>query len=139
MKPRWHLVACWLLAGLLAWAGAAKAINPTSFAESIMGFHLVSWPVAVGMAYYLPWLELTTAAGLVVGRWRVGALIVATGLFTGFAVLWTITWVRGVDVTCGCFGGSGHDPVSWSFARAIALAGLTGWLLFNTARCGRNS
>lgn len=126
MKTRWRHGVRWLLAGVLVWAGALKALDPTAFAESIMGFNVVSWPVAVMSALYLPWLELATGVGLVVPRWRDGAALMAAVLFTLFTLLWAITWMRGIDVACGCFGaGAGAGVgVVWSFWRALGLAAL---------------
>jgi hypothetical protein len=82
------------------------------------------------LAFYLPWLELIVACGVCVPRWRMGALVIATALFTAFAGIWAVTWWRGIDVACGCFGGSGDTPVGWSLARGLALAGLAWGLLF---------
>jgi len=126
----------WLLAGVLVWAGVMKTLNPAAYAESIIGFRLVPWPVAVLVALYLPWLELVVAMGLLVPRWREGALWIATGLFTGFALLWAVTWARGIDASCGCFGGSGNGSAAWPLVRAILLAAVAGALLAKESTSG---
>ncbi len=130
MTRRWLTVLCWVLSGLLVWAGIVKALNPAAFAENIMGFRLVPWSIAVGLALYLPWLELMTALALLLPRWRAGALLITAMLFTGFALLWAITWGRGIDVTCGCFGGGGSSSAIWSLARAVVLAA-GAWFLWS--------
>ena len=126
MTLKMHPPLCWSLAGLLVWAGAAKALNPQLFAENIMGYRLVSWPVAAGLALYLPWLELIVATALCVPRWRSGALLLASVLFTAFTVILATTWWRGIDVTCGCFGEAGRVTIGWAFWRAVLLAAV-GW------------
>ncbi|CAM2981887.1 MauE/DoxX family redox-associated membrane protein [Rariglobus hedericola] len=122
MKRIIHLILCAMIGGVLAWAGAIKVLNPAAFAESIMGFNLVPWPVAVGLSHYLPWLELTVAVALWISGSRVGALMVSALLFTGFSMILAITWWRGIDVTCGCFGTSTQTTVAWACLRAALLA-----------------
>lgn len=127
MKERFYQGMVWALAAVLIWAGGAKALAPAEMAEGIANFRLVSWPVAVGAAYYLPWLELLTGLAMLVPRWCAGAIGVAAVLFTSFAILWAVTWARGIDVTCGCFGGGGGAGPTWGFVRALAL-GVAAWI-----------
>ncbi len=127
------LCVCLALAALLGWSGAAKALDPAAFAEAILGFRLVPHPVAVALALYLPWLELFVAAALLVPRWRAGALWVAAVLLALFALLWAVTWLRGLDVSCGCFGGQGRSSAAWSLARAALLAAASWFALFLSA------
>lgn len=127
MKVRWLTLLCWLLAGVLMWAGAVKALDPAALAESITGFNIVPWSVAVAGAFYLPWLELVVGVGLLVPRWRTGSAWVAALLFTGFTLLWVVTWARGINVACGCFGSGGETSVAWGLARTTGLA-VVGWV-----------
>src|SRR5215831_18217391 len=39
--------------------------NPAEFASNIDNFKLLPWPVSVALAFYLPWLEIFCALGLV--------------------------------------------------------------------------
>ena len=128
MKPAWTTFLGWVLAGVLIWAGGAKALDPAALAENIAGFRLVPWPMAVAGAFYLPWLELVVGIGLLVPRWRTGSAWLAALLFTAFSLVWAITWVRGLDVTCGCFGSTDVSTASWSFARAAVLTAFA-WML----------
>lgn len=129
MSARLQFVVRLILAALLAWAGILKALDPAAFAEAIQGFRLTPVPVAAALALYLPWLELLLAAGLLLPRWRSGALLVTTALFAAFTVLWAITWLRGLDPACGCFGGGGHTPAARGFVRALVAALAAGWAL----------
>lgn len=129
MSGRLEFVIRLALAALLAWAGVLKALDPAAFAEAIQGFRLTTVPVAAALALYLPWLELLLAAGLLAPRWRSGALLVTTVLFAAFTALWMVTWLRGIDVACGCFGGAGHTPAAWGFVRALIPAFAAGWAL----------
>jgi hypothetical protein len=134
MKPAWTTLGCIALAAIWVWAGALKALDPAAFATNIMGFTLVPWPVAAGLALYLPSLELITAAALLIPRWRSAALLVSLTLFVVFTILWAITWARGIDVACGCFGGEGRTTAGTGFVRALALSAATAWLWQNSLR-----
>jgi putative oxidoreductase len=125
MKRLIHPLLCWMLSGILVWSGAVKALNPAAFAEAIMGFNLVAWPIAVGLSHYLPWLELIVAVALLIPRLRSGGVLVAAMLFTGFSVVLAITWWRGFDVNCGCFGSSGQTAIHWVFMRATLLSAIS--------------
>lgn len=127
-----HLAGCLLLAAVLAWAGALKVVDPAQFAGGIMNFRLVPWPVAAALALYVPWLELLVAGGLLMPRWRGGALLVATVLFAVFAAIWAVSWARGLDVACGCFGGEGRASSAWALARTLALTAVSGKLSLTT-------
>lgn len=119
-----------VLAAVLAWAGALKVQDPAAFAGSIMNFRIVPWPAAAALAHYLPWLELLVACALFFPRrTRRGALLAATVVFAGFAVLWAVTWARGLDVACGCFGGEGRASASWALVRVTVLAAMAAWAL----------
>lgn len=138
MRRMWPHLAAWTLAVVLVWAGSLKALNPGEFAENIMSFRLVPRSVAAGLAFYVPWLELTVAAGLVVPRWRAGALLITSVLMTVFVAVWAITWIRGVDVSCGCFGEAGRSPAAWSLVRALLFA-LISWVALTNQLRRRDS
>lgn len=128
MKPRLLFLIRLALAVILAWAGLLKVLDPAAFAQNILNFRLVSTPLAAALALYIPWLELLIAAALLLPRLRTGATLLTALLFTLFAVLWIVTGLRGIDVTCGCFGGSGgHAPTAQGFLRAL-LPALAAWL-----------
>lgn len=122
---RWSLIVG--LAAVLAWSGLAKVADPAALASAIQGFRIVDGGAAWVLAYYLPWLELVLAAALLAKRWRAGALALAGGLFTIFAIAWLQAWVRGLDVSCGCFGGEGRGgagSTAIGALRALALAAI---------------
>ncbi len=53
------------VAGIFIYAGALKAIDPVQFASDIDNYKILPWPVSVALAFYLPWLEIFCALGLV--------------------------------------------------------------------------
>ena len=99
-----------VLTAVFLWAGLAKLRGPNLFAADIAAFRLLPAGVpglALGVAYYLPWLEILCAVGLWTGRWRGAALGVGAGLLTVFTLGLASAWVRGIHLDCGCFGANG--------------------------------
>jgi putative oxidoreductase len=100
--------------------------SPVEFASGIDNFKLVPWPVSVALAFYLPWLEIFCALGLTFRLLYRGALTLLIILIVVFTLAITAAKVRGLDITCGCFG---HASQNWSFPSHLAtnlaiLAGL---------------
>src|SRR4051812_41273514 len=116
-----------VLAGIFIYAGALKAIDPVQFASDIDNYKLLPWPISVAIAFYLPWLEILCALGLVFRFFYRGALSILTASIVVFTLATIAAKVRGLDITCGCFG---HASQHWSFPSHLAtnVAILTGLL-----------
>jgi hypothetical protein len=115
----------WVVGAMLFAAGLLKAGRPLDFGRVIEGYQLLP-PVAVPLvAAWLPWLEVATGALLAAGPWRLGAAAIATLCSAGFLLAGGSVLVRGLTVTCGCFG-AWSGPVGWgSLALEAALLGLS--------------
>ena len=101
-----------LVAGIFIYAGALKAIDPVQFASDIDNYKILPWPVSVALAFYLPWLEIFCALGLVFRFLYRGALSILSASIVVFTLATIAAKVRGLDITCGCFG---HASQNWSF------------------------
>ena len=106
-----------LLAGIFIYAGALKAFDPVQFASDIDNYKILPWPVTVALAFYLPWLEIFCALGLVFRFLYRGALAMLSGSIVIFTLATIAAKVRGLDITCGCFG---HASQHWSFPSHLA-------------------
>src|SRR5215510_11929728 len=106
-----------VLAGVFIYAGALKAFDPVQFASDIDNYKIVPWPVSVALAFYLPWLEIFCALGLVFRFLYHGALALLITLMVVFTLAITAAKLRGLDITCGCFG---HASQHWSFPSHLA-------------------
>ncbi len=91
--------------------------SPVEFASGIDNFKLVPWPVSVALAFYLPWLEIFCALGLLFRLLYRGALALLITLMMVFTLAITAAKLRGLDITCGCFG---HASQHWSFPSHLA-------------------
>jgi uncharacterized membrane protein YphA (DoxX/SURF4 family) len=109
------------LAIIFFYAGIEKIINPGDFAVAIYNYQLLP-DFAVNLsAIFLPWLEVLIATSLVSGIFKRGASMISALLFLTFATALTINLVRGLDISCGCFGASSGN-ISWFYlARDLSL------------------
>ncbi len=106
-----------VLAGIFIYAGAVKAFDPVQFASDIDNYKILPWPVSVALAFYLPWLEIFCALGLVFRYLYRGALSILSASIVIFTLAAIAAKVRGLDITCGCFG---HASQHWSFPAHLA-------------------
>jgi putative oxidoreductase len=121
LKPRtsnvlWRILD-FALAGIFIYAGALKAFDPVQFANDIDNYKILPWPVSVALAFYLPWLEIFCALGLVFRFLYRGALSILAASIVVFTLAIIAAKVRGLDITCGCFG---HASQNWSFPSHLA-------------------
>jgi putative oxidoreductase len=113
----WRLLAA-LLGALFIYAGVTKVMDPAEFARDIDNYKLIPWVISVRFAFYLPWLEILCGLALFFRRLYAGALTVLTGLIVVFIAASIAARVRGIDISCGCFG---HLSKSWSFPQHLAV------------------
>ena len=107
-----------IVAAVFIYAGAIKALDPVRFANDIDNYKILPWSISVGLAFYLPWLEIFCGLALILRRLYLGGLSILAGLISIFIVATVAAKVRGLDITCGCFG---HASKNWSFSTHLAL------------------
>ena len=113
----WRIVAL-IIGGIFVYAGVIKAMDPVAFANDIDNYKILPWPLAVRLAFYLPWLEMLCGLALILRFFYRGGLFILTGLTFVFIAASVIAKVRGLDITCGCFG---HASKNWNFSGHLAL------------------
>ena len=136
-NPLWialEWVACLALAGVLIAAALPKISNPDKFALAVYQYQLLPAMLVNPVAIYLPWLEISCAAALIVlPSARRGALLIVAGMLVVFtmAIAWVV--IRGQAIPCGCFGGDDSTAAGWwSLARNCGLLALTALALRST-------
>jgi putative oxidoreductase len=134
-----------LLGILLLWAAVSKLANPTEFLGSVYAYQL---PLPRGFlqaaAVVLPWVELLVGLLLLAGFWPQTALLIVAALMGLFVLATGQAWLRGLDISCGCFNLKVFglteampglvrflESVAFAFFRNLFLAVLAGWLLRN--------
>ncbi len=99
-----HWVCRLILGGIFVYSGYIKVQSPLEFASAISGYKLVPDSFIFPLATYLPWLEIGLGALLLIG-WKIRYVAIgAAALLLCFTVILTITYFRGIDADCGCFG-----------------------------------
>ena len=117
VKFVWRIVDL-VVGGIFIYAGAIKALDPIRFASDIDNYKILPWMIAVGLAFYLPWLEILCGLALISRRLYLGGLSILTALTSVFILAAVAAKIRGLDITCGCFG---HASQQWSFSGHLAL------------------
>lgn len=92
------------LGALFLYAGTAKLAEPFLFEMAVDSYQLLPPKAVIVVARTLPWMEI--ALGMLLWRgWKLHYLAAFTALLLGFFLtMMAITYSRGVEATCGCFG-----------------------------------
>ncbi len=122
---------CRLALGIIfLYAGLEKIIAPSEFALAIYNYRLLPDGAINLLAVILPWLEVLLACGLIAGSYVRGSSLLSALLFLTFSVALTISLVRGLDISCGCFGGS-TGSINWLYLfRDTSLLAMSVFSLF---------
>jgi len=92
------------------------------FARGIDNYKILPWAVSVGLALYLPWLEIICGLALLFRRFYSGALALLLTLLVVFIGATIAAKARGIDITCGCFGHvSDHMSFAWHLVLDFAI------------------
>src|SRR6267143_6752264 len=113
----WRIVAL-IVGGIFIYAGVIKVMDPLRFAIDIDNYKMLPWAIGVRLAFYLPWLELLCGLALILRFFYRGGLLILTALTFVFIAASIIAKVRGLDITCGCFG---HASKNWNFTTHLVL------------------
>lgn len=114
------------LAAVFAYAAIPKLIDPGEFAAAIGNYRAVPEAVVGHIALFVPVFELVIALGLVVSPYTRGAAVVGTALLVVFGVAMAQARIRGIDLSCGCFGAAFEAKVSWiTVTRTLGLGALS--------------
>ena len=113
----WRIVDL-VVGGIFIYAGALKILDPVGFANDIDNYKIPPWFISVRLAFYLPWLEIFCGLALIFRFLYRGGLSILAALTSVFIVATVVAKVRGLDITCGCFG---HASKNWSFPQHLAL------------------
>jgi len=116
------VVARLAVAGVFVFAAVPKLVDPAAFASDIGNYRLLPEPLEGPLAVVLPVLELVVAGALAVGIEARGAALLAGVMLVTFTVAMGQAMARGIDLSCGCFGGAEETTVGWGpIARNVAM------------------
>jgi hypothetical protein len=124
-------IISWLLGIFLVISAIPHLGNPYFFLGSVYAYQMI-WPI-IGqfVVMVLPILQLILAVCLI-GRFFIDAVnFLALGCFLVFATVQTSAAVRGLDISCGCFGPDHETMVGW-FSLSLVYGLLMLSLIRNT-------
>lgn len=98
-----------LLALVFLIFGGMKMFDGHGFVENVANFQISPFdraPYDMWLAYFLPPLEVLVGICLLTTFWLRGALLLSFGMTLAFLVGIASVWARGLNIDCGCTGGS---------------------------------
>jgi uncharacterized membrane protein YphA (DoxX/SURF4 family) len=153
MKPNWttpetkgQWLALVLRVCMGAWfvySGGMKVFGSglDKFVVDIENYQLVNDQMAVVVAYFIPWLEIIAGLCFMLGVLRKGTWLAMLGMVLAFTFSVGSAWARGLNISCGCTGGT--EKISYwlkavEFTGYFAVLGCIAWYDFVKAPA-RNS
>jgi len=122
-----------LMGAWFVYAGGIKVFGTglDGFVTDIGNYRLVSPPLAIAAAYIIPWVEIVAGVCFMLGIVRKGAWWAMLGLVLAFTISVGSAWWRGLDISCGCLGGT--EKISYwrkaaEFALYFATLGYLAWV-----------
>jgi uncharacterized membrane protein YphA (DoxX/SURF4 family) len=113
-----HWASRVFLAGIFFYAGYTKTqfadpAAPFLFEMAVDGYQLLPAWAVIAVARTLPWLEIALGVMLLVG-WQLRYIATfCAALLGAFIAMMGITYLRGIEASCGCFGlGEPITPMS---------------------------
>jgi uncharacterized membrane protein YphA (DoxX/SURF4 family) len=99
-----HWASRLILAGIFLDSGYVKLQSPLQFAATLTAYQLFPERLIPLIITYLPWIEVALGILLLTG-WKTRYFAAATaGLLLMFTLILAVTYFRGIDADCGCFG-----------------------------------
>jgi uncharacterized membrane protein YphA (DoxX/SURF4 family) len=114
------LVSRLLFGAVFVYSGVAKMIDASDFATVIFNYQILPARMVYGAAMVISSVELICGLALCAGVLIRGAALVLNTLMVIFLGAMGLAIARGLDVSCGCFGGAGQ-AVTWQTLLRDAL------------------
>lgn len=98
--------------------------NPYYFLGSVYAYKLVEPGIGQMIAMSMPIIQLVLALCFLTRTFLDGSHLTTLFLLLGFATIQTSALVRGLDISCGCFGPGHETPIGW-FSLSLVYGLLT--------------
>ena len=92
-----------VVGAIFLFSSIEKAADPRTFAVLVDNYRLLPYSFSLGLASFLPWLELVCGLCLILGISFRGASLLVGSLTCVFTVAVISGILRGLDISCGCF------------------------------------
>ena len=123
MKNALIVLARIVLGLVFGYAAISKIGDMHQFAEEIANYQLLPPAFSSAAAAAMVGIELVCALLLIIGRSVRPAALLVTVMLVVFIAALSQALLRGINLTCGCFGGA--ELATWgTVARDVALLGI---------------
>ena len=103
LKNKWIILIFRLsLGAMFIYVSMDKINDPSTFSDDIRAYQIVPFGFENFLAIILPWLELLTGLGLVIGVMVDGAALLSMGMLVVFIIAISSAILRGFNIECGC-------------------------------------
>ena len=103
LQNKWIVLIFRLTLGaMFIYVSLDKINDPVTFSDDIRAYQIVPFGFENSLAIILPWLELLTGIGLVIGVMVDGAALISMGLLVVFIIAISSAIFRGFNIECGC-------------------------------------
>jgi putative oxidoreductase len=92
------------IASVFIYAGVMKLRDPSAFLTDISNYKITPYKFSLVLSLFLPWLEIFAAVALFFKSYKPAACLIMTFMLVVFMIAIASAWMRGLDITCGCFG-----------------------------------
>jgi protein-disulfide isomerase len=113
---KWLTARPWLgtvirlfLGAIWFWAAIPKLADPRTFVQAVRAYDMTPEWLSKAIGYGMPVLEFGLGVLLVLGVATRLAASVSAGLFLVFLIGLVTAAIRGIKLSCGCFGGGGES------------------------------
>ncbi|NQT27541.1 hypothetical protein HQ585_19460 [candidate division KSB1 bacterium] len=113
---------------LLVFSSFDKIAHPVAFVEMVENYQVIGKSLSLWVAVWIPATEILLGLMLIFGLWPAEGLLLNAGLMSGFFLLVSQAYLRGLDIECGCYGGEGSTIGPFKILQNIVLAALSIWL-----------
>ena len=128
------------LGGFFAYAAVPKMRDPALFADAVSRYDMLPGRTLGVFALFLPAFEFVCGLALAFSPFRREAAVAICAMLSMFMVALVQALVRGLDISCGCFGlpeSGGAREIAVALVRDAALLVPAVWLALARDRTER--
>ncbi|MBN2415165.1 DoxX family membrane protein [bacterium] len=122
---------------MLVYSSFAKIADPFGFSVTVSNYRVIGIDPSRFVAVILPFLELATGLLLTAGVWTGAAAVLNATMMCGFLILVSQAFIRGLDISCGCFHLDEGKISAGKLIFNLLLATASLWLLQLTRAKGK--
>lgn len=137
------IIISWIVGMIFIWSSLTKINAPREFAIVIENYQVFGELLSKWGAILIPVLEFTVGLMLIIGFWIKESWIITISLYLVFDIMILQAYIRGLDISCGCFNLSESSPIGfWKILENFILTSLAFWgafLFLRPKRIKKNS